>query len=71
MQLADAAIKLDEYSKSQLTTEMQRLTSIENPNSVYQLLELVGAARVSVGFTRQSTGKGIDENNQRACEVGA
>lgn len=39
MELADAAITLDEQSKSKLTSEMQRLTGVENPNSVYQLLD--------------------------------
>ena len=38
MQLADKAINLDAEAKSKLTTEMQRLTGVENPNSVYQLL---------------------------------
>lgn len=39
MELADAAITLDEQSKVKLTSEMQRLTGVENPNSVYQLLD--------------------------------
>ena len=39
MQLADKAISLDAEAKEELTTEMQRLTGVENPNSVYQLLE--------------------------------
>ena len=38
MQLADKAICLDAEAKEELTTEMQRLTGVENPNSVYQLL---------------------------------
>ena len=39
MQLADKAISLDAEAKEELTTEMQRLTGVENPNSVYQLLD--------------------------------
>lgn len=39
MELTDAAITLDEQSKAKLTSEMQRLTGVENPNSVYQLLD--------------------------------
>lgn len=39
MELADAAITLEEQSKAKLTSEMQRLTGVENPNSVYQLLD--------------------------------
>ena len=39
MQLADAALHLDAEAKSKLTAEMQRLTGVENPNSVYQLLD--------------------------------
>ena len=38
MQLADKAINLDAEAKEELMTEMQRLTGVENPNSVYQLL---------------------------------
>ena len=39
MQLADKAISLDEEAKEELTAEMKRLTGVENPNSVYQLLD--------------------------------
>ncbi len=38
MQLADKAIRLDAEAKEELTAEMKRLTGVENPNSVYQLL---------------------------------
>ena len=38
MQLADKAISLDAEAKAKLTAEMKRLTGVENPNSVYQLL---------------------------------
>ena len=39
MKLADAAIGLDAEAKEELATKMQRLTGVENPNSVYQLLD--------------------------------
>lgn len=39
MQLADKAISLDAEAKEELTAEMKRLTDVENPNSVYQLLD--------------------------------
>ena len=39
MQLADKAIGLDAEAKEELTAEMKRLTGVENPNSVYQLLD--------------------------------
>ena len=39
MQLADKAINLDAEAKEELTSEMKRLTGVENPNSVYQLLD--------------------------------
>ena len=39
MQLADKAISLDAEAKEELTDEMKRLTGVENPNSVYQLLD--------------------------------
>ena len=39
MQLANKAISLDAEAKEELTAEMKRLTGVENPNSVYQLLD--------------------------------
>lgn len=39
MQLADKAIRLDAEAKEELTSEIKRLTGVENPNSVYQLLD--------------------------------
>ena len=55
MQLADKAIGLDAEAKEELTTEMQRLTGVENPNSVYQLLgwlETQGYKSDSLGKTQ-------------------
>ena len=55
MQLADKAISLDAEAKEELTTEMQRLTGVENPNSVYQLLgwlETQGYKSDSLGKTQ-------------------
>ena len=55
MQLADKAIGLDAKAKEELTTEMQRLTGVENPNSVYQLLgwlETQGYKSDSLGKTQ-------------------
>ena len=55
MQLADKAINLDAEAKEELTTEMQRLTGVENPNSVYQLLgwlETQGYKSDSLGKTQ-------------------
>ena len=42
MELVDAALTLDAQAKTTLSAEMRRLTGIENPNSVYQLLEWLG-----------------------------
>ena len=53
MKLADAAIELDAEAKEELTSEMQRLTSVENPNSVYQLLDWLE----SRGYKPDSLGK--------------
>lgn len=39
MELVEAALTLDAQAKATLSAEMRRLTGIENPNSVYQLLE--------------------------------
>ena len=36
-ELVEQAIKIDEISNTDLTTQMQRLTDLENPNSVMQL----------------------------------
>ena len=53
MQLADKAISLDAEAKEELMTEMQRLTGVENPNSVYQLLGWLE----SRGYKSDSLGK--------------
>lgn len=53
MELADAAITLDEQSKAKLTSDMQRLTGVENPNSVYQLLDWLEKQ----GYKSDSLGK--------------
>lgn len=53
MQLADKAINLDAKAKEELTTEMQRLTGVENPNSVYQLLDWLETQ----GYKSDSLGK--------------
>lgn len=53
MELADAAITLDEQSKAKMTSEMQRLTGVENPNSVYQLLDWLEKQ----GYKSDSLGK--------------
>ena len=37
-ELVDAALTLDAQAKAKLTADMRRLTGIDNPNSVYQLL---------------------------------
>ena len=52
-ELADAAIALDEHSKAKLTAEMKRLTGIDNPNSVYQLLDWLGKK----GYKSDTLGK--------------
>lgn len=39
MELVDAALTLDGQAKAKLSSEMCRLTGVENPNSVYQLLD--------------------------------
>lgn len=53
MELADAAIKLDELVKDKLNTDMIRITGVDNPNSVYQLLEWFE----SKGYKSDSLGK--------------
>ena len=53
MQLADKAISLDAEAKEELTVEMKRLTDIENPNSVYQLLDWLETQ----GYKSDSLGK--------------
>ncbi len=39
MELVDAALTLDGQARAKLSSEMCRLTGVENPNSVYQLLD--------------------------------
>ena len=53
MQLADKAIRLDAEAKEELTSEMKRLTGVENPNSVYQLLDWLETQ----GYKSDSLGK--------------
>ena len=53
MQLVDKAINLDAEAKSKLTAEMQMLTGVENPNSVYQLLDWLETQ----GYKSDSLGK--------------
>ena len=53
MQLADKAISLDAEAKEELTAEMKRLTGVENPNSVYQLLDWLETQ----GYKSDSLGK--------------
>ena len=53
MQLADKAIGLDAKAKEELTAEMKRLTGVENPNSVYQLLDWLETQ----GYKSDSLGK--------------
>lgn len=53
MQLADKAISLDAEAKEELTVEMKRLTGVENPNSVYQLLDWLETH----GYKSDSLGK--------------
>ena len=53
MRLADKAISLDAEAKEELTAEMKRLTDVENPNSVYQLLDWLETQ----GYKSDSLGK--------------
>ena len=53
MQLANKAISLDAEAKEELTAEMKRLTGVENPNSVYQLLDWLETQ----GYKSDSLGK--------------
>ena len=53
MELAEAAICLDEQSNALLTADMKKLTEIDNPNSVYQLLEWLKEQ----GYKSDSLGK--------------
>ena len=53
MQLADKAISLDAEAKEELTSEMKRLTGVENPNSVYKLLDWLETQ----GYKSDSLGK--------------
>ena len=53
LQLAQNAVALDEHIKTELSAEMQKLTGIENPNSVYQLLKWLEEQ----GYSSDSLGK--------------
>lgn len=53
MELVDAAITLDAQAKAKLSADMRRLTGVENPNSVYQLLDWLEQQ----GYSSDSLGK--------------
>lgn len=53
MELVEAAITLDAQAKAKLSADMCRLTGVENPNSVYQLLEWLEQQ----GYSSDSLGK--------------
>lgn len=70
MQLADKAINLDAKAKEELTAEVQKLTGVENPNSVYQLL--VGLKhRVQVGSLGKTQVLELIKNCKRTCKIRA
>ena len=53
LQLAVKSIGLDAKAKEELTAEVQKLTGVENPNSVYQLLDWLETQ----GYKSDSLGK--------------
>ena len=53
MELVEAAITLDAHAKAKLSSDMRRLTGVENPNSVYQLLDWLEQQ----GYKSDSLGK--------------
>ena len=53
MELVGAALNLDSQAKETLSAEMRHLTGVENPNSVYQLLDWLE----SQGYASDSLGK--------------
>lgn len=54
-ELAQAAIDVDETFKAEHTTELQRLTGLENPNSVSQLKEWLETVGVSCESLNKAT----------------
>lgn len=53
MELVEAAITLDAQAKAKLSADMRKLTGVENPNSVYQLLNWLEQQ----GYSSDSLGK--------------
>lgn len=53
IELVEAAITLDAQAKAKLSTDMRKLTGVENPNSVYQLLDWLEQQ----GYSSDSLGK--------------
>lgn len=54
-ELAESAIAVDEAFKTEHTAEMQRLTNLDNPNSVAQLKEWLERVGVSVDSLNKAT----------------
>lgn len=53
--LAEAAIAIDDEYKAQCTAEMQRLTGLDNPNSVAQLKEWLAAVGIQADSLNKAT----------------
>lgn len=72
--LARAAIDVDEAFKTEHTTEMRRLTGLDNPNSVAQLKGWLEAAGVAVDSLNKATVKDLrasvtDPTTRRVLEL--
>lgn len=57
--LAEAAIAIDDEYKAQCTAEMQRLTGLDNPNSVAQLKEWLEAVGIQADSLNKATIKDL------------
>ena len=73
-ELAQAAIDVDEAFREAHTTELQRLTGLENPNSVAQLKEWLETVGLSCESLNKATvvdllDKAIDPTTQRVLEL--
>lgn len=73
-ELAEAAVEVDYTSREQHASEMQRLTGLDNPNSVAQLKGWLEAAGITVDSLNKATVKDLlatvrDHTTRRVLEL--
>lgn len=75
MELAEAAVWVDEATRAEHTAELKRLTGLDNPNSVAQLKDWLGAnaglecESLNKATVKELMGQTTDPSTQRVLEL--